>query len=1059
MAYVKRCILLIICVLLPLVTRSQGEGGAFFSLSPDADGWKLDFVTGRLAMADSADGVSLEVAGMANHAAAVGLPALPVASRLLLLPKGSEVVLSSCRLSGVDTLWLEGERQVMPYRGATVKDAAPPSAEADKSVYGADVWWRGGAPVEVENLGVMGRRQVVRVTVRPVACNPVQHGLCVAERVTATLAVTPPSKSTGPVEWMPRLVVVSRPQFREGLQPFVRWKRQEGYEVTEVYAGTHKRDSIKAMLPPECDYILLVGDVEQLQAWVGTTHPDGLGSHVTDLYYAECTGDYLPDALIGRWPVGDTAQLGAVVRKTLVYEQGTDLDTVRLKRMLLVAGTEAHPPAPTTTNGQVGYVAREARLAHPALDTVCFRNPASANQRSTILSAIGQGGAMLNYTAHCTAAGWTMPSVSFGSVDTLDNAQPMLWVNNCCLSNAFDGTCFGEQLLRKPVGGAIGVIGATNSTLWNEDYYWAVGPKYPLSSDPVYDSTRLGAFDRWTGRVGDVQTQGGLLAAGNLAVTAFGSPYDKFYWEIYCLLGDPTLRPWVGVPQPIGLQLADSMPRNGDAALCLEGTSGVTVTAMQHDTVLGVGRVGEDGRLMLTLSACLDTVPLVLTATAPGCLPCFDTLEVGPASGRAVAFREVAVTDSVVTCRVENVGTMPLYGLHIVLGQPDADSAEDALLQESEVVTDTLLPQQSVRVGVPVSLLTVGQRPCWEARLAACDSLGEVLCSLLLRHAMDVQYPEAAFRLLEAGGGEAHRLLPHHDYLFETVLDGTCDDFSIVLTALPTLDTLLILNSSSLVSTVTLTTPDTLTHLCVAARLALGNHCREYSCYLVAGTRSDGFDAGFAAYPWRQGGTQPWTVEDGSARSGAIDHHQTSDLLIDVLLHQADSVSFRAKSSSEAQYDMLLFLVDGERQGQALSGEVGWTQYAVALAPGRHTLQWRYVKDGSGSAGGDCVWLDDVRLPLALWDSAYGFPASSLGIGNCTRVTARYSVYPNPATDKVVIEGAATHAEVSLTDLYGREVYRCAVSLPTTLRLPALPDGLYLLRVGEEFNYKMIIRR
>ena len=544
--------------------------------------------------------------GMTYGTGRVGCPDLPTYSTLIRLPKGC-----SLAVKDVDAASPEWEdavplgKPLVPVAEGWVKDQPEPGYYPDTKVYRSTEGYRGGERVEVELLGVMGTEQLYRVTLRPVAYQPAKGTLTVDNRIEATLAVG--GKAVVGPSGPERYLVVSRPQFRHGLQPFVQWKRQEGYEVTEIYADTNRCESIKALIsgqwsvvsgqPPR--YILLVGDVAQIQAFPGTTRPAGLGNHVTDLYYAEQTGDYLPDALLGRWPVSDTAELRAVVEKTLRYEQCIALDTARLRRMLLVAGSESQDPAPVTTNGQVNYLGREIKLAHPELDTLCYRNPESGSRRDAILNDLRRGAALLNYTAHCNTAGWSTPSVTFASIDTLDNPQPLLYVNNCCQSNAFGGTCFGEQLLRKPHGGAIGVIGATNSTLWNEDYYWSVGPKYLFSLTPDYDSTCLGAFDHWLGRVADVQTQGELLAAGNLAVTAFGSPYSKFYWEIYCLLGDPSLRPYVGFPQEVTLSAEGVY--NGSTVLNVSGTPGATVTAVQDSILLSVGTLGASGHCVLAL--------------------------------------------------------------------------------------------------------------------------------------------------------------------------------------------------------------------------------------------------------------------------------------------------------------------------------------------------------------------------------------------------------------------------------------------------------------------------
>ena len=1063
-----RCyISLMLCLLFSSFAIAQEEGKAALEFTESSDGtFQVIFRIGNTSLVPAADGfVDLASEGMVNLASREGFPSLPQASRLLTLPRGAELRLVRWQEGDAEVLALPEGKVLSPWQGASVKDADPMPVGPDKEAYAYDTFVRNGAPIVVENLGVMGDHQLFRITVHPVAYNPVGGTVMLCKTFSATLSATNSSSAIPGNPSSRRYLIVSRPQFHEGLQPFVRWKRQQGYEVKELYADTHQRDSVKALVSSEFSihhpelwprYVLLVGDVSQLQAFLGTTRPSGLGNHVTDLYYAEHTGDYLPDALLGRWPVNDTAELRVVVEKTLAYEQGQGLDTARLRRVLLVAGAENQEPAPVTTNGQVNYLKREVKLAHPTIDTLCYYNPASSGQRAAILNDLRQGAAWLNYTAHCTAAGWSSPSVTFSSIDTVDNPQPLLYINNCCLSNAFDGTCFGEQLLRKAGGGAIGVIGATNSTLWNEDYYWSVGPKYPFSLEPAYEADRQGAFDRWVGRSDDVQTQGALLAAGNLSVTAFGSPYDKFYWETYCLLGDPSLMPWTDVPQAIGLHTTNGI-HDGDGTLYLGGTAGATVTAMQHDTVIGVGVINANGLLALNLTRCLDTTLLVVTATGYGLWPCVDTLTVETVSGIGVALREVAVTDSLLTCRVENVGTLPLYGLRVLLSQWEVDSTVDALLTEQQAVVDTLLPHQSSNISLPVQVAAIGQYPYWQADLFAWDSAEGTLCSLVLRQPMEVVYPTATFRLLEPSGSEAHRLLPHHEYTLETTVEGNPDVVNMTITAFPTGDTL---HSS-------LFTPDTLTHLHLEASLWLGNHRKVYDYWLVGGERQDSFEEGFASYPWQGGGTQHWQLDSVmprsgrySVRSGAIGHRQTSDLILEVFLPQADTLSYWARVSSEERYDKLLFSVDGVNRGNARWGESDWKRYTTVIDAGQHTLRWRYVKDESGSDGCDCAWIDDVSLPLALWDSAYGWfgDISMLDVDDVSRESPEVHLFPNPASARVYIDNLPANGLVQLFDMQGRLLL---ITSNSSLSVQDYPDGVYLLQVissSGRHQSKLIIR-
>jgi hypothetical protein len=1040
----------------------------------------VHFATGHVAVVDAGNGyAALDAPSLICQAPRAGLPALPQASRLLALPRGTAVQLEQCRAEHDTVLSLGAGRRLMPWQGPNVKDAPSLPVADDKEVYSSPTPYRHSqAPFEIEDLGIMGDRQLIRLTVHPATYLPKEGTLAIATSLSAILTVTPADAATAAGT---RMLIVSRPQFREGLQPFVRWKRQTGLEVTEIYADTHLRDSIRALIHAEFDerwperwprYILLVGDAAQMQSFIGTTRPAGLEMHTTDLYYAEHTGDYLPDALLGRWPVNDTAELGAVVRKTLRYEQFRDLDTNHLKRLLLVAGTEGEEPAPITTNGQVNYVTREAILAHPDLDTLVYRNPASALQRTPILSDLNQGAALLNYTAHCTTAGWSSPSVSFQSIDTLGNNQPLLYVNNCCHSNAFAGTCFGEQLLRKPVGGAIGVVGATNSTLWEEDYYWAVGPKQPFALAPAFDPLCTGAFDHWLGRIGDVHTAGSLLAAGNLAVTAFGSSFAKYYWEIYCLLGDPSLEPWLGIPPALAPCLLAESLHHGDASLALTGTPHATVTAMQRDTLLGTGVVGADGGLELLLGQSLDTTPLVITATLSGHRPRIDTLAVLPTDGVAVALHGVAATDSIVSCRLENIGSLPLHNLTVTLRPLVVDSETDAVVATQQTEIDTLLAAHQRVLAFPLQVLTWGQMPEWRAELTVGDSTGAPLRTVTLQHRMGhADYPTASFRLLEADGSESNHLLPRHDYLIETLVEGLWDSADLVVTALPTGDSLSSAHFTSSVLQTPLSTPDTVTHLHLEATLHLGHHQRAYSHYIVGGSRQESFETGADSYPWQMDGPLPWQIDSTAShsgryclRSGNIDHRQMSDLSIDVLLPQDDTLIYWARTSSEVPYDKLQFLIDGERHGNELWGESTWRRYVHVIGAGRHTLTWRYLKDASGSAGSDCAWIDDVQLPHALWGAPYGWfgDSSMLAVDTPEFNRSPLRLYPNPSQGTVIVDcGGRTLASLRVLDLYGRVLYSSTNIATTPLDLRHLPDGVYLIEAHtptENLHQKLIIR-
>ena len=56
--------------------------------------------------------------------------------------------------------------------------------------------------------------------------------------------------------------------------------------------------------------------------------------------------------------------------------------------------------------------------------------------------------------------------------------------------------------------------------------------------------------------------------------------------------------------------------------------------------------------------------------------------------------------------------------------------------------------------------------------------------------------------------------------------------------------------------------------------------------------------------------------------------------------------------------------MDGEEIA-SISGDREWEVSSQGIAGGgRHTVEWRYEKDGSVSDGEDCGWLRDVAWEL-----------------------------------------------------------------------------------------------
>lgn len=432
-----------------------------------------------------------------------------------------------------------------------------------------------------------------------------------------------------------KYVIVSDPNFEAALQPFIEWKTQKGFYVIEAYTNNPSvgttTTSIKNYLQnlytsgtpsdPAPTYVLFVGDIAQIPAYSGTT-----GSHVSDLYYVTFDGssDNIPDMYYGRFSATNLAQLQPQIDKTLQYEKYLMPNPSYLDTAVLVAGVDASW-SPTHANGQINYMANYYFNAGNGFAHVYkYLYPETNNSSTDVLirTNIGKGVGFADYTAHCNWDGWGDPSFTNSHIPAMNNKDKYgLLVGNCCLSNKFDESeCFGEALLRVADKGAVGYLGGSNNTYWDEDYYWSVGLRTSITSaNATFDPNNLGMFDKWFHTQGIPETEwyianGQLAYAGNLAVEASNSSRKKYYWEVYHLMGDPSVMTYQSVPSVLSVDYIDTQ-NVGLTSLTVSTEPGAYVAISLNGTLLNAKLANSSGIAEMTFAAIVapDTADIVVT--------------------------------------------------------------------------------------------------------------------------------------------------------------------------------------------------------------------------------------------------------------------------------------------------------------------------------------------------------------------------------------------------------------------------------------------------------------
>ena len=463
-----------------------------------------------------------------------------------------------------------------------------------------------------------------------------------------------------------RYLIVANPMFRGELDEFVNWKKRTGFIVDEVYTDNTEvgdsLESIKAYIKrqyteataenPAPTFVLFVGDKEQMPTTMKIDIVDYWGFfqdttiQASDLYYSCWTdGDNIPDCYYGRLSAQTVDQLTPQLDKILLYERYEFSDPSFLDVAVLVAGQDQGRSGdngykvcdPTMdyiakfyVNGDYGYTNVYEYKNNTSINPNATNVTVSSNATSaaaTIRAKYSEGAGWINYSAHGDWDRWHGPELTVSQVAQMTNKDKCgIMIGNCCLSGKFDETtCFGEALMRKDNNcGAAAYIGASNSTYWNQDFYWGIGFRSSISANMnhQYMADNLGLYDRLFHTHGEdhslwAVTLGSMMFNGNMAVeTSNSETADKlYYWEIYHTFGDPSMMPW--------LTQADDMPLTYDGVF--NGSTSVTVTCVPYAyvaltdedyTLYGAAFADENGEATIVCAQPLPVGSYVIAASA-----------------------------------------------------------------------------------------------------------------------------------------------------------------------------------------------------------------------------------------------------------------------------------------------------------------------------------------------------------------------------------------------------------------------------------------------------------
>ena len=966
-----------------------------------------------------------------------GKPELPVLSRLIAIPEGStyKIRISDVESSRINPSQNDFKGILFPsqYGETKQKDTQKQGFVIDRELYSR----RGIVKtdtVRIESIGKTRGRNLSSLVIAPVMYNPGSNFLEVITsmkiEITFSADIRNNSKSSasesalfnetfdkGVLNYYPEdlitgysdqpveMIIVTDTTYRKFLEPFYRWKRQKGFKLDLLYYGdglagknfTELKESISNIYTTSSanghapEYLLIIGDAVKIPYY-------GSGSgNVTDMYYGEFdgNGDYLPDMFIGRIPAKDTTSVKSVVQKLIEYEKFQFADTNKFyTNALTFAGKDASYA--NYMNGQVKYGVTNYLTAANKIKEFHFYYPEGFTKKDSVMKLISNGLSFINYTGHGSSAGWLHIDIKSPDIKSLSNKSmyPFIISNACRTAQFNDTASFGNKMLLSTGKGAIGFIGCTNDSYWDEDFNWAVGSGTP-NADPKYAETGLGALDRLFHTHKELPsdwyiTMGQVNFAGNLAVSSTTSLRKKYYWETYAVLGDPSVIPVIGTPEKFNISLPDTLP-NGIRSWSISIDPFAYIAVSDFDSLWDASFASPSGSVVLNLPG-LSYDSCLVVVTGQNRIPFMKTIYFSDVHKEFMNLSSSGINDIAennngkadfgetfyLKLKISNLGLTSATNLTAAISSTspwvtinNSNATIGTLPGKSEVILDNLL-QLTLDENVPdLGIVTID--------LTLKDNKTEK------KYKIDITVHAPRLEIINCiiddsvYGNNNFVAEPGENFslIFQVRNRGTSNTSGQFTIASQEAELQIIDHNikSGLLQF------GEISEIPVAVKLSESAQYGDFisllstldcSPFIVnknfmfrVGRIRESFESStFKVFPWINLSNKPWTITgtnsiDGvvSARSGAISHNATSSLIMRTFFPEADTLKFYSKVSSEPNYDYFFFKLN-DKEIMRKSGETNWEIKKVAVPAGLNIMEWSYKKDNSVSQGADGAWID-----------------------------------------------------------------------------------------------------
>lgn len=859
------------------------------------------------------------------------------------------------------------------------------------------------------------------------------------------------------------LLVICPDQYLNAMQPFVDWKNQSGRPTAMVSLsdiGGNNADQIKAYIqsrynnPEEnLTFVLLVGDYNDL-----TPYP--MNNGCSDIWFGQLEGsDYYPEVFVGRFSVQSVSDVQHQVDKVIYYERDITANADWLAKGMGIGSTEG---AGSGHNGgesdyqHIDYI-RDTLLHYTYTEVSQHYHGVGVGTNATMLSQnFNEGVGICNYCNHGSVTSWYVGSFSNSNVNGLTNDYkwPFIW-STACLNGKFDQNCFGEAWMRatnNSTGVPTGAIGGMFS--------WTNQPWQPpmTGQDEMVD-----VLCEWRNADHFHHTLAGASLNGNMKILDLHPSDQGLTHNTWILFGDPSLLLRTDTPAEMNVTCQPEAILLGQTELRLTAETDYALATLSFNGQILASAPVLNGECTLTFPEQSETGTALLVVTSFNKVTEVRDIEIIPANGAYLTYDSFSVNDENgqadygetvgISLSIKNIGNQTATNVQVTLSSdspfvvitqamgtiPSIGALETYTLSNAfEIAVNELIADG---IQAEFNLICTDGDNTWSNHFrmtlhAPAFAISE------FRPASTVQPGESGILIVgirNTGSADARNAKIQ---LYSSSSDLVFNPIIYNLGEIPAGGT----KNANAPFTSSSSVPSG-SSFEVYYQMDAEPYTFNGTDFLSIGPVKETFETGdFSAFAWETLGGAYWYIDNStsntgtySARSGVISHANLTTLQVSINVLEDGEISFYKKICTEANMDKLIFYIDNTAMGE-WSGEVNWSREAFPVTAGKHKFKWIYMKNGSGSYGDDCCWIDDVQFPSA--NTVTLLPALELEAEVFENEVTLTWQAQNPSDSYVIRRNGlpvATQHETSFTQLLNLGTYTYSVVAVSTNGQQSIP--------------------